>query len=129
MVTYEPGECNIGPAERRKRRLAGYVGFGVGVVVVAAVLLLGFDPIWLLASAAPFYGGFLGFLQARASFCAGFGLAGVYDVSEEGSDRIEVPDAAARRADRTRSLVLQLQAVALAVLLSGAIYLVGRSFA
>lgn len=125
MVTYEPGECNIGPAERRKRRYAGYVGFLAGAVVVVAVPLLGVDPIWLLASAAPFYGGFLGVLQARASFCAGFGLAGVYDVSDDGTDQIEVPDAAARRADRTRSLFMQLQAVALGVVLSGAIYLVG----
>lgn len=127
MVTYEPGECNIGPAERRKRRYAGYVGFLAGAVVVVAVPLLEFDPIWLLASAAPFYGGFLGILQARASFCAGFGLAGVYDVSDEGTDRIEVPDAAARRADRTRSLVIQLQAVALGVVLSGVIYLAGSA--
>lgn len=125
MVTYEPGECNIGPAERRKRRYAGYVGFLAAAVVVVAVPLLELDPIWLLASAAPFYGGFLGILQARASFCAGFGLAGVYDVSDDGTDRIEVPDAAARRADRTRSLVMQLQAVALGVVLSGVVYLGG----
>lgn len=129
MVTYEPGECNIGPAERRKRRYAGYVGFLAGAAVVVAVPLLELDPIWLLASAAPFYGGFLGILQARESFCAGFGLAGVYDVSDDGTDRIEVPDAAARRADRTRSLVIQLQAVALGVVLSGAVYLLGLAIA
>lgn len=129
MATYEPGECNIGPAERSKRRYAGYVGFLAGAVVVVAVPLLELDPIWLLASAAPFYGGFLGLLQARADFCAGFGLAGIYDVSESGEERVDVPDAAARRADRKRSLILQMQAVALGVVLAGAVYLVGLALA
>lgn len=125
MVEYQPGQCNIGPAERRKRRYAGYVGFLLGVVVVVAVRLLEVEPLWLLTSAAPFYGGFLGVLQSRSSFCAGFGLAGVYDVSESGDGRIDVADPKDRRADRKQALVLQLQAVVLAVLLSGAIYAVG----
>lgn len=125
MVEYQPGQCNIGPAERRKRRYAGYVGFLLGVVVAITVPLLELELLWLLVSAPPFYGGFLGILQSRSSFCAGFGLAGVYDVSEAGDGRIDVADPEARRADRKQALVLQLQAVVLAVLLSGAIYAVG----
>lgn len=129
MVAYEPGQCNIGPAERARRRYVGYLGFLAGVLVVIAVPLLELDSRWLLASMAPFYGGFLGVLQSRARFCAGFGLAGVYDGTETGGDRVEVADADDRRADRRKSVVLQLQAVTLAVVLSGALYAVGAVLA
>lgn len=122
MVAYEPGQCNIGPAERSKRRTIGYLGFIAGVVVVVAVPALRLDPLWMLASAAPFYAGFIGILQARSSFCAGFGLAGVYDVSESGEARLDVDDPDARTADKKKALILQLEAVGLSVVLSGAIY-------
>ena len=129
MAEYQPGQCNIGPAERTRRRYVGYLGFLVGVLVVIAVPLLELEPLWLFVSAAPFYGGFLGVLQSRARFCAGFGLAGVYDVTENGGDRVEVADPDDRSADRRKSVVLQLQAVVLAVTLSGALYAVAAVLA
>lgn len=125
MVEYEPGACNIGRAERTKRRYLGYLGFLAGALVVVAVPLARLDPLWLLASAAPFYGGFLGLLQARAGFCAGFGLAGVYDVSEAGESRRDVTDADARKADRRKALTLQLEAAGLAVVAAGVVYALG----
>lgn len=128
MVAYEPGTCNIGPAERSKRRYIGYLGFLAGLAVVVAVPILRLDVIWVLASAAPFYAGFLGLLQARAGFCAGFGLAGVYDVSQGGGERRDVADPEARRADRWRAVTMQLEAVGLSVVLSGVLYVVADLF-
>lgn len=125
MVEYEPGVCNIGPAERSKRRYVGYLGFLAGMLVVIAVPLARLQPLWLLASAAPFYAGFLGVLQARSGFCAGFGLAGVYDVTEAGEERIDVNDPDARKADRRKALALQFEAVGLSVVAAGVVYAVG----
>lgn len=125
MVEYEPGVCNIGPAEQSKRRYIGYLGIAAALLMSIAVPLLQLPPIWFLASAAPFYGGFIGLLQARSSFCAGFGLAGVYDVSEAGEERTDVNDAEARKADRRKALILQLAAVTLSVVAAGIVYAIG----
>lgn len=129
MVEYQPGVCNIGPAERSKRRAIGYLGFLGGLVVIVAVAVVRLEPLWLLASAAPFYAGFIGVLQARSGFCTGFGLAGVYDVSEAGEERRDVTDAQARKADRRKSLTLQFQAAGLAVALAVVFYAIGALLA
>lgn len=123
MVEYQPGVCNIGTAERARRRNLGYLGFLAGVLVVVGVIVADLDPRWALASAAPFYGGVIGVLQARAGFCAGFGLAGVYDVSDAGDERTDVSDADARRADRWRAIRMQVEAAVGAVVAAGAAYL------
>ena len=41
---YAPGRCNIGTAEIRRRRLSGWVGLGLFVAVVAALLLMKASP-------------------------------------------------------------------------------------
>lgn len=122
MEEYQPGVCNIGPAEQSKRRTVGYLGLVAGLLVAIAVPFTDLNPMWVLASSAPFYAGFLGLLQARARFCAGFGLAGVYDITDDGGHRMDVEDATARKADRRRALVLQFQAVLLSVLAASVVY-------
>jgi hypothetical protein len=64
----DPGEiciANIGPRERRKRLLGGVVAFVAGLVVLAALLLLGWDRPWRLALLPLFWGAALGFFQWR----------------------------------------------------------------
>jgi len=129
MAEYQPGVCNIGRAERAKRRYIGYFGFLTAALVLLAVPVAQLPAIWLLASAAPFYGGFLGYLQARSGFCAGFGLAGVYDVSDAADERTDVADADARKADRRKALVLQLESAGLAVIAAGLVYGIGVALA
>lgn len=129
MAEYQPGVCNIGRAERAKRRYIGYLGFLAAALVIVAVPIARLQPLWLLASAAPFYAGFLGYLQARSGFCAGFGLAGVYDVSDAGGERTDVAETKARKADRRKALMLQLESAGLAVIAAGLVYAVGVSLA
>src|SRR3972149_5847266 len=50
---YQPGVCNIGPAEVRRRRQAGYLGFGAAIVLGAALLLIDAPPVARLLVAAP----------------------------------------------------------------------------
>lgn len=120
---YQPGQCNIGGAEIVKRRRFGWLGLGATIAWVAIVV--GFSlPTWaLLAAAGPLFGSFLGFLQARNRFCAGFGMSGVYDVADE---RVTVTDDTANRIDRQRSLVLIGQSAGYALAVTLGLWLVAR---
>ncbi|MGB9964384.1 hypothetical protein [Halobacterium hubeiense] len=128
MPAYQPGACNIGPAERRKRYLTGVAGFAATALLVAAVATLHADRAWLLAAVAPLFVGFLGVLQARKRFCVGFAMAGVYDVSADGGDRESAP-AAGQRADRKRAIVLSVQALAAATATALALYVAAGALA
>ncbi len=99
---YEPGICNIGPAEIARRRRAGHVGLGVAIGVLAGLLAIDAPAPSRLVIAVPAAVAASGYLQARLRFCAGFGSRGVYNFGDVGPT-IQVEDAEARRRDRTRS--------------------------
>ncbi|MFC7098583.1 hypothetical protein [Halobaculum marinum] len=123
MTEYDPGVCNIGPAERRRRYALGAVSFAATLLLLFAVYVYDL-PGWLtLVTFAPLFGAAEGYYQARYRFCAGFGLAGVYDVSDTGGDRKPVTDPAARRADRRRAL--RIHAAAAGTALAGALLVYG----
>jgi hypothetical protein len=128
MADYEAGACNIGHAEQRQRYLTGVASFAAAALLVVAVATVDAPRTWLLATVAPLFGGFLGILQARANFCAGFALAGVYDVSESGENRRSAPEDG-QRADRRRAIVLPAKALAAACVGAVAIYAVGVAVA
>lgn len=123
MADYEPGKCNIGRAERRKRRFVGRLGFALAALVVAAILFVRRLPDgWVLVAVVPLFVGFLGYLQARRSFCVGFAIGGRYDVSEEGADRHRITDEEARQADLRRAVKLQAIALGAAFVVALAVY-------
>lgn len=107
---YQPGVCNIGPAEIERRRRVGYLGLfatvGLGVLLLALRA-----PSWSrLLVAAPMAAGLSGFIQARCKFCAGYGMAGLQNMGELGAEQ-RVEDEAARRADRARALRIQAASI------------------
>lgn len=107
---YEPGICNIGPAEIRRRRRIGYLGLA-GAVALGAVLLAVDAPAWArLAVAAPVTIGLSGFIQARARFCAGFGMAGLQNMGGLG-EQVAVEDSEARAADRRKALSINAASI------------------
>lgn len=128
MTEYQPGACNIGHAERRKRYLTGVAGFAAAALLVAAVATVHADRAWLLAAVAPLFVGVLGVLQARARFCVGFAMAGVFDVSASGERRQPAPEAG-QRADRKRAIVLSVKALAAATVGALALYLAAGALA
>ena len=108
---YQPGVCNIGPAEIRRRRQIGYLGLaGAGAL---AVLLLAIDaPTWArLAIALPVAAGLSGLIQARLRFCAGFGMSGLQNMDELGA-QVQVEDAEARARDRRKALQINAATIA-----------------
>jgi hypothetical protein len=106
-MDYEPGVCNIGPAEIARRRRAGHTGFFAALGVFAALVLVD-APDWTrFLVAIPAIGAASGYLQAHLKFCAGFGAAGVFNFGDVGpTSRVEDPEARAR--DRRRAFEIGL---------------------
>ncbi len=118
---YQPGACNIGPAEIARRRRTGIVGLAAAAVLAAGLLLVDAPAAarWLVA--IPLAISAIGFLQARFRFCAAYGAAGVRNFGPLGSTE-RVADAAARRADRSKAIAISLAGGAIGV--AGAMILV-----
>jgi hypothetical protein len=105
---YQPGACNIGPAEIARRRRSGHVGLITAVALLGILLALD-APTWMrLIVFLPAAVGAAGYLQAHFRFCANYGWRGVFNVGERAGHDLttDVADAAARRADRRRALLI-----------------------
>jgi len=111
-MEYQPGVCNIGPAQQRRRLLLGAASFLLAVALVAAVVAVGWPRWTLLAAVFPLYGAAMGFFQYRERFCVGFAGIGVFDV---GGGTNQVLDEAALAADRKRAVVLNAKSLAVGV--------------
>jgi hypothetical protein len=108
---YQPGVCNIGPAEIRRRRRIGYLGLA-GTAILAAALLVSGAPDWMrLAIALPMAVALSGLIQAQLRFCAGYGMAGLQNMGEPGQ-QARVEDGAARAADRRKALLINAASMA-----------------
>ena len=118
-MEYQPGVCNIGPAQQRRRLLLGIASFLLAAGLVAAVVAVGWPRWALLLSVFPLYGAAMGYLQYRERFCVGFAGIGVFDV---GDGTNQVLDEAALAADRKRAVRLNAKSVAVGVLGAVAIY-------
>jgi hypothetical protein len=97
-VAYQPGVCNIGPAEIRRRRWTGHVGLVATLVLLAVLLLIDAPPIARLLVGIPAMLSASGYLQAWLKFCAGFAQIGVYNFGERGDTR-KILDPEAHRRD------------------------------
>jgi hypothetical protein len=118
-MEYQPGVCNIGPAQQRRRLLLGVASLLVAIALVAAVVAVGWPRRALLLSVFPLYGAAMGFLQYRERFCVGFAGIGVFDV---GDGTNQVLDEAALAADRKRAVRLNAKSVAAGVVGAVVIY-------
>lgn len=115
MAGYQPGVCNIGRDERRKRRVAGVAGFVGAVAYVGVVLWAGLPDRFLLGTFAFLFGGFVGVFQDYFRFCVAFGALARYDLSGSGGDVGSVAEREAVRADRKRALTVLVAAAGLTV--------------
>lgn len=119
-MEYQPGVCNIGPAQQRRRLLLGIASLLLAAVLVATAVAVGWPRWTLLLSVFPLYGAAMGYLQYRERFCVGFAGIGVFDV---GDGTNQVLDEAALAADRRRAV--RLNATSLAAGVVGAVVIYG----
>jgi hypothetical protein len=99
---YQPGVCNIGPAEIARRRRAGHFGLIATIVAFAILVAVGAPPLARLLLVIPAAVSASGYLQAHLKFCAGFGAKGVYNFDDVGTTD-KVGDAGARALDRAKA--------------------------
>lgn len=123
---YVPGVCNIGAAERRTRRQAGWVGLIATVVVWVVPGLLGVSPYWRLFVFLPAMLGANGFLQATTmGFYVDFGMRGVQKFTDTVGAASAVEDAESKRRDRGRSRLIILYSLLISAAAAVIAYLLG----
>jgi hypothetical protein len=105
--SYEPGVCNIGPGGIARRRRVRHLGMAATVGVLLTLLIVDAPKVWRLLSALPAAAGAAGYLQARARFCAYYGLRGLANLGS-GFRPSPVTDPEALRRDRRKAVQIAL---------------------
>ncbi len=117
-MEYQPGTCNIGKAETKKRAYFGMAGFILAAAIMTGILYLGWSRLALGPLLLAFVIGFEGYFQTRYRFCAGFAMQGIYDVSEDGDSQEKVTDEQAHRADLRKAVTIHMYAIGSAMLVT-----------
>ena len=86
---YQPGVCNIGTWEIRRRRAAAIVAIVIGLAALGLMVATSVPALFRLLLVLPFWGGSLSWLQARRRFCAG----------DDAATRLHVTDPVAHHQD------------------------------
>ena len=116
--TYAAGICNIGAAEIRARRIAGWASAALTAIVWVGLAAFDLAAVWYWVLALPAIGGGVGFAQAQAKFCFNFGLRQVFNFGKLGTTT-SIDDAQAIRLDRRRSWQIIGVAVVLGIAVTG----------
>jgi hypothetical protein len=122
-AVYQPGVCNIGPAEIRRRRASGWLGLAIAVVYLALAFGLAWPAPWRLLVALPVFLSAQGFLQAAFHFCVGFASRGLYNFGALGSEE-SVQDAEFRRRDLRKALLITVLSAAIAAVVAVGAFLI-----
>ena len=96
---YQPGVCNIGAWEVKRRRRSAIAGFAISTILLAVLVVTGVPAVLRLLVLFPLWGSVVSWLQARRQFCVGFAVARMSNFEDEESGRERVDDEAAHRAD------------------------------
>lgn len=113
--SYQPGVCNIGTEERRRRRRVGHLGTAAGLFVLVAIGGLGLPAYYGLASTVFFIAGAIGYLQDRFRFCAHYGRQGEFNLGGLDAEPEQVDDETARKKDRRRARQISIYGIVVGI--------------
>ena len=118
---YIAGVCNIGKGEIRRRQFVALIG--IFLIATTATTLLATDQvrsarISIFLPAMIFS---VGFIQSQKKFCLAYGLAGTFNFGKLGNIT-KVQSAEDRKADRKTAMGILVQAVFLAVAITGVFF-------
>ena len=120
---YQPGVCNIGPAEIRRRRMWGWLGLGIAVVFLVLAFALDWAAPWRLLVALPVLMSAQGFLQAGFHFCVSFASRGLYNFGALGTEET-VMEAEFHRQDLRKALLITVLSFAIAAVVAVVAFLI-----
>lgn len=118
---YVPGVCNIGVAERNRRKQLGWIG----IILTFAGLLI-FDFLVINHDLHPFFGFILvlpaflaaiGMLQSQQQFCVAFGLTNVYNFKPTIGPKVLIENKDARNTDRKIAIKMIIQSIILSLII------------
>jgi hypothetical protein len=118
-LEYVPGVCNIGPAERAKRRQSGIIAALIAIVLLVVLIAIGAPRGWRLLLILPASAAASGFLQDRLHFCAGFGMKGLYNVINSAGITNNVTSEEFRRKDKRRAKQILGLSLLIGVIVAG----------
>lgn len=120
MKTAETCVANIGPGERRRRRIISVAAFSVAAAVALGLSAIGAPRAWRLLSFVPLWVGALCFFEAQARTCVVLAARGLRNMGA-GNERIGSPEDLRRLMRQSRRVHVQtllLSAALTAALLS-----------
>jgi hypothetical protein len=120
---YQPGVCNIGPAEIRQRRMIGWIGLAVTVVFLVLAFALNLPPAFRLLVAIPAALSANGFLQGAFHFCVRFGTQGLFNFGEIGAEEA-VHEKEYRRLDQRKVVQIVVLTVVIAAVVAVIAFLI-----
>lgn len=114
---YIPGVCNIGAAEIKKRKQAGWVGLVATVVLWIILIYLNALQPWRLLLFFPVTMSASGFLQAFMHFCAYFGFAAFFNFGDVGKNDT-VQQAEFRIQDKRKAWQILIYSIIIGIVVS-----------
>ena len=113
-ITYVPGVCNIGPEEIARRRMIGWIGLLLSVILLAGLFATGASRWVRLTVFVPAAMSAAGFVQAYFHFCTAFAQKGVFNMGTPGKIE-QVTDETAAAKDRARGNRIMYGSLAIAL--------------
>jgi hypothetical protein len=121
--SYQPGVCNIGPAEIRQRRRVGWIGAAAAVVFLVLAFALNIPAPYRLLVLLPVGMAASGFLQAGMHFCARFGASGLFNFGAVGPTE-SVMEADFRKADQRKAIQIIVVSFVIAIVVAVVAWLI-----
>jgi hypothetical protein len=114
---YIPGMCNINKVEVAYRKKAMWVGIGISVVLLIALIAFSAPVLTRLLLFVPVYIAAIGYLQVKNKFCVAYGASGKQNANEGSDSASAIEDEAALAADKKKTRIMNLQAFAVTVVI------------
>ncbi len=116
-MKYNPGKCNIGPKEIKKRYTFGIVGFIASAALFIILYRLNAGYLFYLFEIIPILIGFIGIYQGYFRFCVANAYRGIYDLSDVGGGKGVIRDDISHREDLKHARIIIYYAVLSSILL------------
>lgn len=128
MTTHEyvAGSCNIGKGEIRRRQLVAVIGLVLSVSTLIGFISTNAEPALRLGIFLPLSVASIGWIQSRKKFCLAYGFMGTFNFGKLGQ-LSKVSDKDALAADRKTALIILIQSLTLAAVLTLIVYLLPLS--